>query len=261
MRAYSLRSAVAVAGAVIALFVATSPALFADNPLLIEFGDRIHRARRLSELGSYQPALREADRAVALYPNVAEGYLQRAIVHREARNDLKAAEDYQRAIKIDDLQAGAHYNLAQCLRRLNLREEAVREYRRSIELDGWMVEAYNNLGITLRELGHNQAAIEEFRRAIAKEPGYRRAYNNLGASYAEAGRVDDAIATFKETTQRFPDYAPGYKNLAMAYTSIKQPWPALEAMRRYAELNPSDPEAADAIRKLEIAARADSTSR
>ena len=261
LRVRSLRSGFALAAALVALFLATAPALFADNPVLIEFGDRIHRARRWSELGSVKPALREADRAIALYPNVAEGYLQRAIVYREAKNDLKASEDYERAIKIDDLQPGAHYNLAQCLRRLNLRQAAVKEYRRSIELDEWMVEAHNNLGVTLRELGRSDEAIVEFKKAIAKEPGYRRGYNNLGACYAEAGRMQEAIATFQETTQRFPDYAQGYKNLAMAYASLKQPTPALEAMRRYAALNPADPEAAEAIRKLEIAARADSTSR
>lgn len=257
----SVRSAAATAVAVLALFVITSPALFADNPTLIEFGDRIHRARRLSELRSFAPALREADAAIALYPNVAEGYLQRAIIYKEQNNDLKAMDDYQHAINIDDRQPGAHYNLAQCMRRVNLREQAVKEYRRSIELDPWMVEAYNNLGITLRELGHNEEAIVEFKKAIAQEPNYRRAYNNLGASYAEAGRMDEAIATFKETTRRFPDYPQGYKNLAMAYASIHQPWPALDAMRRYAELNPRDLQASEAIRKLEIAARSDSTSR
>ncbi|HET6349514.1 MAG TPA: tetratricopeptide repeat protein [Candidatus Krumholzibacteria bacterium] len=241
------------------LMAVTAPALFADNPKLIEFGDQIHRARRLSMLGSYAPAVREADKAIALYPDVAEGYLQRSIIYREGHNDLKAAEDLERAIKIDDKQPGAHYNLAQCLRRLNLREQAAREYRRAIELDGWMVEAYNNLGITLRELGHNDQAIAEFQKAIVKQPDYVRAYNNLGASYAEAGKMDEAIATFRETTQRFPDYPQGYKNLAMAYASLNRPRPALEAMQRYAQLNPSDPSAGEAIRKLEIAVRADST--
>jgi tetratricopeptide (TPR) repeat protein len=260
-RVHSLRSGAAAAVAGLVLLVITSPALFADNPVLIEFGDRIHRARRLSELHSFAPALREADAAIALYPNIAEGYLQRAIVYKEQNNNLKAMEDYQHAIKVDEKQPGAHYNLAQCMRRVNLLEPAVKEYRRAVELDPWMVGAYNNLGITLRELKRNDEAAEAFKMAIAKEPGYRRAYNNLGASYAEAGRVDEAIATFKETTQRFPDYAQGYKNLAMAYASIRQPWPALEAMQRYAALEPDDPTAAEAIRKLEIAARADSASR
>jgi len=259
-RVHSLRSGAAAAAAVVALLVVTSPALFADDPKLIEFGDRIHRARRLSELRSFPPALREADAAIALYPNVAEGYLQRAIVYKESSNELKALEDYQRALKIDDKQPGAHYNLAQCMRRLSLREQAVKEYRRSVELDPWMVEAYNNLGITLRELGHGDEAIVEFKKAIAQEPGYRRAYNNLGASYAEAGRMDEAINVFKETTQRFPDYPQGYKNLAMAYASLQQPAPALEAMRRYAALAPNDPQAAEAVRKLEIATRSQSAA-
>ena len=259
-RVHSLRSGAAAAAAVLALLVATSPALFADDPKLIEFGDRIHRARRLSELRSFPTALREADAAIALYPNVAEGYLQRAIVYKESSNQLKALEDYQHALKIDDKQPGAHYNLAQCMRRLSLREQAVKEYRRSVELDPWMVEAYNNLGITLRELGHGDEAIVEFKKAIAQEPTYRRAYNNLGASYAEAGRMDEAINVFKETTQRFPDYAQGYKNLAMAYASLRQPAPALEAMRRYAELAPDDPQAAEAVRKLEIATRSQSAA-
>src|SRR5688572_8136801 len=223
--ARSARSAAALAVTMGVLLLVTAPALFADDPVLIEFGDRIHRARRLSELHSYPAAVRAATSAIALYPNVAEGYLQRAIVHREANNDLKAAEDYQRAIKIDDRQPGAHYNLAQCLRRLNLREQAVVEYRRTTELDPWMVEAYNNLGVTFRELGKGDAAIAEFRKAIAQAPDYRRAYNNLGATYAEMGRVHDAIAIFRDTTQRFPDYPQGYKNLAMAYASLKQPRP------------------------------------
>jgi tetratricopeptide (TPR) repeat protein len=260
-RVQSVRSAAAVVVALLVLLAVTSPALFKDDPRVIEFGDHVHRARRLSLLRSFAPAVREANAAIALYPDIAEGYLQRAIVYKDQNNDLKAMEDYQHAIKIDDKQPGAHYNLAQCMRRVRLREQAVQEYRRSIELDPNMAEAYNNLGITLRELGHPDQAIVEFKNAIAREPRYRRAYNNLGASYAETGRVNDAIAVFKDTTRRFPDYPQGYKNLAMAYASIKQPWPALEAMRRYAELEPGDPTAAEAIRKLEIAARSDSTSR
>jgi hypothetical protein len=36
---------------------------------------------------------------------------------------------------------------------------------------------------------------------------------------------------------------------------LRQPAPALEAMRRYAALAPNDPQAAEAVRKLEIATR------
>jgi len=259
-RITSLRSGAACAVAAIALVAATSPSIFASDPVLITFGEQIHRARRLSEIGSYQPALREVDKAIAIYPDQAEGYLQRAIVHREAKNDFKAIEDYRHALKINDRLPGTHYDLAQSLRRVNLREQAVAEYRHAAELDPSMAQAFSNMGVTLREMGHTGDAIQAFRQAIEAAPRYRKAYNNLGASYAEAGRLGDAVSTFEETTRLFPDYANAYKNLAMAYAAQRRPRPALQAMRRYAQLNPGDPEAAEAIRKLEIAARADTTS-
>jgi tetratricopeptide (TPR) repeat protein len=260
-RVVTPRAAAAHAVALAALVLATSPGIFALDETMVTFRDHVHRARRLSEIGSHQPALREMDAAIALYPKETEGYLQRAIVHGAAHNDFMAIEDYQRALQIDDRDASVHYDLAQALRRVNLREPAVAEYRRAIDLDPGMAKAWNNMGIALREAGRLEEAIAAFERTIEVAPRYRRAYNNLGASYAEAGRPDEAIATFEDTVRRFPDYASGYRNLAMVYASQKRPRPALAAMRRYAALNPSDPDAAEMIRKLEIAARAEESTR
>jgi tetratricopeptide (TPR) repeat protein len=258
-RLRSLRAAGALAVAVVALLLATYPGIFEPDPGRLAFREHVLRARRLSQLRSTAPALREADRAIAAFPKEPEGYLQRAIVHTESGNDLKAIEDYTRALRIDPARPAVHYDLAQAMRRVNLREEAIREYRLAAEYDPKMAQAYNNLGVTYRELRRYDPAIAAFRKAIEVAPGYRRAYNNLGACYAETERVDEAIATFQETIQRFPDYANGYKNLAMAYASKKEPRPALEAMRKYAALNPSDLDAPELIRRLEIAVMADTT--
>jgi tetratricopeptide (TPR) repeat protein len=254
------RAAAAHAFALLVLVLSTSPRIFEVDDTMISFREHVHRARRLSELKGYPQALREIDAAIALYPKVAEGYIQRAIIHAAADNDFKAIEDYRRALGIDGRDPSVHYDLAQALRRVNLREQAVGSYRRAIEIDPSMAQAYNNMGIALREMGRLEEAIAAFRKTIEVAPRYRRAYNNLGASYAETGRIEEAVATFEETVRRFPRYANGYKNLAMAYASQKRARPALEAMRRYAELNPSDPTAAELIRKLEIAARADTSS-
>ena len=254
------RALVAYLFAAAALVVATSPGIFAVDATLLEFGEAVHRARRLNRIGAYQPALREIDKAIALYPNETEGYLQRAVIHVEAKNDFKAIEDYQRALKLNDALPAVHYDLAQALRRLNLRAEAAAEYVRATRIDPDMAQAYNNLGITLKEMGRYEDAVVAFRRAIQVAPRYHRAYNNLGACYAESGRLDEAVATFEETIRRFPDYASGYMNLAMARAAQKRPREALAAMRRYAALNPSDAAALEMIRKLEIAARADSAA-
>jgi len=259
-RLRSFRPGAAFVVGAIALTLATNPGIFEVDPDTIEFREQVRRARRLSELRSFEPALREVNRAIAVFPREPEGYLQRAIVYKESGNDFKAIEDYRRALGIEANQPSVHYDLAQALRRVNLREDAIREYHLAADYDPTMAQAYNNLGVTYRELHRYDHAIAAFRKAIDVAPRYRRAYNNLGASYAETGRVDEAIATFLETTRRFPDYPNGYKNLAMAYASQKRPRPALEAMRKYAALNPSDLDAGELIRKLEIAVMADTTS-
>jgi len=258
--ARSLRPAFAFAAGLLALGLVTSPGLFAIDEDMIVFRDQVRRGRRLGELRSYQPALREIDKAIAIYPGEPEGYVQRAIIHRDNDNDFKAIEDYSRALQIDPASPSVHYDLAQALRSVNLPEEAAREYRRAIEYNPRMLQAHNNLGITLREMKRYDEAVAAFREVIELSPDYRKAYNNLGASYAEMGRMDDAVATFQETTRRFPDYATGYRNLAMAFAAQHRPRPALEAMRRYVALSPDDVEARELVRKLEIAAQADTSS-
>jgi Tfp pilus assembly protein PilF len=257
--ARSFRPGAAVAVGLLVLAVVSSPGLFELDPNMVEFRQQVHRGRRLGQLRSYAPALREIDKAIAVYPQEPEGYIHRAIIHRENDNDFKAIEDYDRALKIDPDQPAVHYDLAQSFRRVNLREEAVQEYRRAIQYDPHMLQAYNNLGITFREMKRYEEAVNAFRKVIEISPDYVKAYNNLGASYAEMGELDEAIETFRETTVRFPRYANGYKNLAMAYAAQRRPRPALDAMRRYVELNPADLDARELARKLEIAAAADTT--
>jgi superkiller protein 3 len=214
----------------------------------------------LGELKRYAPALGEIDAAIAMFPKQSEGYVQRAIVHTKNGDDFKAIEDYGRALKIDPASASVHYDLAQALRRVNLSPQAVAEYDLAIRYDPDMLQAYNNKGVTLREIGRFDEAVATFRRVTEIAPTFVKGYNNLGACYAEMGRFDDAIAVFTETTRRFPDYANGYKNLAMAYAAQKRVRPALAAMYRYALLEPSDIGAKETIRKLEIAAAADTSS-
>ena len=242
------------------LFFATNPVLFRFDQDVVKFREHVHRGRRLAELKSFAPALREIDAAIAMFPKQAEGYVQRAIVHKKNGDDFKAIEDYGRALKIDPTAPSVHYDLAQALRRVNLKQQAVAEYELAIRYDPDMLQAYNNMGVTLREIGRFDEAVAAFRRVTEIAPTFAKGYNNLGACYAEMRRYDEAIAVFTETTRRFPDYANGFKNLAMAYAAQKRVRPALEAMRRYVTLEPSDIAAKEVIRKLEIAAAADTSS-
>jgi len=254
------RSLAATVLALALLVVVTNPSMFRLDENMLMFREYVHRGRRLSVTQQYQPALREIDRAIAIYPQEAEGYVHRAIIHKEGGDDFKAIEDYNRALTRDPDDAVVHYDLAQALRRVNLPAQAVREYDLAIQKDPKMLQAYNNMGVTLRDMGHFEQAANVFRKVTEIAPNYPKAYNNLGALYADMGRHDDAVAVFEETTRRFPKYANGFKNLAMGYAALRRPRPALAAMQRYVALEPGDASAKEVVRKLEIAAAADSSS-
>lgn len=254
------RSLAAAVLALVLLVVATNPSMFRLDENMLMFREYVHRGRRLSVTKQYQPALREIDRAIAIYPKEAEGYVHRAIIHKEGGDDFKAIEDYNRALSRDPDDAVVHYDLAQAFRRVNLAAQAVKEYDLAIQKDPGMLQAYNNMGVTLRDMGHFEQAANVFRKVTEIAPNYPKAYNNLGALYADMGRHDDAVKVFEETTRRFPNYANGFKNLAMGYAAQRRPRPALAAMQRYVALEPGDASAKEVVRKLEIAAAADSSA-
>jgi len=253
----SVRRTAAFAGLLVVALALTHPALFAWDPGELYFREHVHRARRLGELHRYPEALGEIDRAIARFPDYAEGYVHRAEIHKQSGDLFKTVEDYARALDLDPQLASVHYDLGQTLRRLNMDEEAVAAYEAAVRADPLMIQAYNNLGVAYRELGRNEAAVATFRRALAIDPKYQKGYNNLGAGLAEMGRIDEAIATFEEAIARFPDYANSYKNLAMAYAQAQRARDAAHAMESYLRLAPQDAAARAWLEKLYVAVPAD----
>jgi Tfp pilus assembly protein PilF len=239
------------------LILSTRPGLFALPAIDVEWRERIHQARRLSEVGKRDAALEEINKAVALHPEVAESYVQRAIIHKEARNYFKAIDDYSKALHILPDMPNVRYDLAQTLRRVKMYGPAIEEYEKAIALDPVKMEAYNNLGITYLEMGHLDKAIEYFEKVIEIDPAYTKAYNNLGAALAQSGDTDRAVAVLEHAIRIDAEYASSYKNLAMVYVQLKKPAEAYAYLARYNELEPEDKGALETLSKLRIAIDAD----
>lgn len=256
----SARRGFAVGWLFLVILIVTQPRLFAWNENEILFRENIHHARRLSVLGDYKTALDKVTSGIELYPQYAEGYVHRAIIHKEGRDLFRAMEDYSRALELRPDMPGVHYDLAQTLREVNLRGQAVNEYLRAIELDSLMIKAYNNLGITYGEMRQHDRAISCFEQVLKMDPNYIKAYNNLGASLAQAGREEDAIEAFKRAIEVDPEYMNTYKNLAMAYISLRRVDPAIKTLTKYLALNPDDKNAREILDKLYVAAAADTTT-
>jgi tetratricopeptide (TPR) repeat protein len=254
-----LKSGVAATALFLAILSCTRPALFAFPEKEVKWRELVHDARRHSEAGQRSIALEEIDRAVELYPENPESYLQRAVIYKDAGNYFKAIDDYSKALKFAPDMPGVRYDFAQTLRRLKMYRPAIEEYEKAIALDPVRVEAYNNLGITYTELGDLGKAIECFEKALEIDDSYVKGYNNLGAALAERGELDRAIEVFSKAIRIAPDYANSYKNLAMAYVQLKRTKDAYDTLSRYHDLEPGDDRAAETLAKLRIALSADTT--
>lgn len=83
----------------------------------------------------------------------ANRYFDQAKVQQEKGNFAKAANTYQKALKIDSTYAEAHSNLGFCYRKQKKYDEAIRSYTRAITLNPDLAAAHEYIGETYAERG------------------------------------------------------------------------------------------------------------
>ncbi|PWT87439.1 MAG: hypothetical protein C5B55_14760 [Blastocatellia bacterium] len=199
------------------------------------------RALARFRLGKNKEAYEDLVKAVALKPDNSEyqshlGYaLWKIGRFEEAINAERAA------IKLDQKNTTAHYQLGRFLLRAGQRsdlKEAVVELKRALELDPRQYEVRFELIAAYRELGNLAeaaaqldvlqdsrptdprvfyvtalldtdrndlgSAVKNFNEALRRDPSMYGAYQDLGLAYAKAGKWDDATKTFAELARRQP---------------------------------------------------------
>lgn len=103
--------------------------------------------------------------------------------------------------------------------------------------------------------GKSDAAAEAYRR-FKSDPVHvyadtERPINSLGYRLLNEGKVREAIAVFRLNVESYPDSPNVYDSLADAYLAIGDKKSALENYRKELELDPTNGNAANAIRRLE----------
>jgi len=162
-------------------------------------------------------------------------------VYTSDRKYELAAQEYEKAIKLDDKRPVFHRDLGSMHYKNGSFKPAVMCYANAgaLELEGpAKVFHYNDMGNALSCLGDDrwEEAIENYRRAIALRPLEPVLYGNLADVYQKQGKYDLAISAAKEsvnlsTGEQAADY---HFRLGCLYESLGQPrWN--EAVRAYLE--------------------------
>ena len=121
-----------------------------------------------------------AEKAVALRPDLADGYLARGFIRASVQWDWAGAdEDLQRALTLGPENADVLFSYATVvLRRTGRLEEAAATLRKAIEIDPLNARFWNALGTVLVSLGKLGPAREALNRSLEISPdqSYTAAY-------------------------------------------------------------------------------------
>jgi len=109
------------------------------------------------------------------------------------------------------------------------------------------------VGQLLLEHGRTQALEKVMRKACGQDPPGAPKFNLLGLALLER-QPRQAIDAFKRALRCDLHYGPAYLNLAQAYRQANDTPAAIACLRRYLELSPDDPLAADAGQRLAVLA-------
>jgi tetratricopeptide (TPR) repeat protein len=156
------------------------------------------------------------ERLVAAMPDLAAIRLTLGSSYVHLGRLREGIEQLTEAVRLDDADPVAHYNLGSALWSAGEFERAQRHLARAVALKPDYAEAHNNLGAIARAQGRADEAVRHFTRAIEADPNFAFAHNNLGSTLRSRGRVDEAIEHYQRALAASPEYADARYNLGLA---------------------------------------------
>jgi serine/threonine protein kinase/tetratricopeptide (TPR) repeat protein len=166
-------------------------------------------ARDVAPTGRQQ-ALAAAERAVALGPDQAAGYISRGFLRFIDTWDWRGAlADYEKGLALNPADSVAQRRYSTVLAGLGRAEEAVAAAKRAVELDPLSSIAWALYGAYLGQAGQFPAAIDALNRARAVAPSDGQVPTLLGLVQLAAGDATAALAEFRAGRRDDPQCLAG----------------------------------------------------
>jgi tetratricopeptide (TPR) repeat protein len=157
------------------------------------------RAVAFEQMGEFEKALKDYDRAIELHPKEVVWFFNRGQAYHIKKVYKEAISDYSKAIELDPEHAWAYYNRGLAYYDSKAYGNAVSDYSRAIELDAKHSWALNNLALILAacpdaKYRDGEKAVEYARKACDLS-GHKAANHvaTLAAAYAEVGQFKQAV--------------------------------------------------------------------
>ncbi|HEX8071934.1 MAG TPA: tetratricopeptide repeat protein [Pyrinomonadaceae bacterium] len=137
------------------------------------------------------------------------------------------------AATLNPADASAHYNLGLIHQQRHEYDAARARFRRAIEIDPEEVDAHYQLGRIGRAEGKLAEAIEHFGQVVTRAPQHAQheVWREIGATYLAAGQHADALDALDRFLDQRPSDPEGLYLKGRALAGLGRPREAAEAMR------------------------------
>jgi len=204
------------------------------------------RAIARIRLGRYPEAYEDVRRAVGLKPANADYQANLGYVLWKLGRLDEAINAERTALKLDDKNTIAHYQLGRFLLRLGQEKdlnEAIAELRKTLQLDPRQYEARFELIAGYRELGNLAEAAAQVDVLQDSRPTDPRVFYVTALLDTDRKDLNAAVKNFNEAINRDPTMYAAWQDLGIAYIKANH-WP--EAANAFAELTKRQPGSVEA---------------
>lgn len=165
---------------------------------------------------SFDEAHKDALRAIALAPDLAEGHLALAAYFDLGLDFTRAHEEYERALTLGPGNARVLQDYGQFAVMMGRREEGIAAVLRARLLDPLDPATNDTVGFALLYAREYQQAISAFQATLTLNPDYSDAYVHRGLAYFALGNLQGARASCESK----PGYVYSQECLAMVYDKL-----------------------------------------
>ena len=197
-----------------------------------------HRGDR----GDLEASVRDFRTAATLDPTATRPLEALGDALYQLQRYARAADAYERYLRLDDRSARVNYRLALSRYRERDTDAALTALREAVRLDDRMADAHYLLGVCLRDKHNAPDALRAFERAVALEPGVIPAREELADLYGEMGRGAEELEQLQVLAGLDRDHAARQVAVGMAHARTGHWDLAVLTLGGALERNPNEPE-------------------
>ncbi len=170
--------------------------------------DYLRRGYELESRGKIKEAAQEYEKALRIDSRAAEAHARLVRIAAELGQPAEAEKHYRKAAALDPDAADAYSNYGAVLLQQKRYQEARTAFERALAVDPYHPEALMHLAY-LQEIEHQpQPAERNYREAIQCRPGYREAHLRLGSLLRKLGRYEEAAKQFDAALEKRDEKTP-----------------------------------------------------